>query len=62
MPIYEYECKRCGEKFEAMRRFDENDREIKCPKCGAVGPERVLSVFASSADSAERCAPSPSGG
>lgn len=61
MPIYEYECKKCGHKFELMRHISENDKGIVCPDCGATGPTRTVSKFAShKADSG--CAPAPSGG
>lgn len=30
MPLYDYECPKCGLKFEAIARFDE---EMKCPIC-----------------------------
>ena len=46
MPIYEYECGKCGEKFELRRSIADSDSEVKCPKCGAENPQRVFSVFA----------------
>ena len=57
MPIYEYECKECGEKFEARRGIDDSDVEIKCPKCGVKHPRRVLSLFATGGFSSGGCAP-----
>lgn len=35
MPVYEYKCKKCGEKFELRLGFFHNKNDIKCPKCGA---------------------------
>ena len=33
MPLYEYECKKCGHRFEKIQKF--SDEPIKtCPKCG----------------------------
>ncbi len=32
MPIYDYECKKCGRKFELRRSFGEDD-EACCPDC-----------------------------
>ena len=32
MPTYEYECTKCGFKFEFFQRVDSLPRE-KCPKC-----------------------------
>ncbi len=42
MPLYEYECKKCGHRFEKIQKF--SDEPIKvCPKCqGAV--EKVISA------------------
>ena len=56
MPIYEYECKSCGEKFELRRGISDNDNEIKCPKCDAEYPRRIISMF-STGSSSESCAP-----
>jgi putative FmdB family regulatory protein len=59
MPIYEYECKSCGEKFELRRGMTDSDSEIKCPKCGAANPRRVFSVF-STGSSVVTCSPGSS--
>ncbi len=35
MPIYEYECLKCGEMHEAQQKF--SDRPLsKCPSCGGT--------------------------
>ncbi len=46
MPIYEYKCKNCGEKFEVLV-FSQTDNSIVCVKCGSENTERMLSSFAS---------------
>jgi putative FmdB family regulatory protein len=46
MPIYEYECNKCGVKFSLRRNMSDKDEEIKCPQCGAQKPKRLLSIFA----------------
>jgi len=33
MPIYEYECEVCACRFELRRRFDEDERNPRCPQC-----------------------------
>ena len=43
MPIYEYECRKCGEEFEAFRGLMENDSEVVCHMCGEKGPKRRIS-------------------
>jgi putative FmdB family regulatory protein len=47
MPIYEYKCKECGNKFEVLYKSDEDDSALTCPKCKAKNPVRVFSVFSS---------------
>jgi putative FmdB family regulatory protein len=33
MPLYEYECEKCGHRFEKIQKF--SDRMVKkCPECG----------------------------
>ena len=39
MPLYEYECERCGHVFEAIQKFSDPPID-KCPKCG--GPVHKL--------------------
>jgi putative FmdB family regulatory protein len=34
MPIYEYLCPRCGQRFEAIRRISERTNAPPCPGCG----------------------------
>ncbi len=46
MPLYEYECHKCGEKFEKLIFSTEKD-EVKCPKCGSSETKRLLSSFSS---------------
>ena len=42
MPLYEYQCSKCGHRFEKIQKF--SDKKIKkCPKCS--GPvEQVISA------------------
>jgi putative FmdB family regulatory protein len=40
MPIYEYECTRCGHRFEKIEHFDSPTRK-KCPVCGFAA-HRIL--------------------
>jgi putative FmdB family regulatory protein len=50
MPIFEYECVKCGERFEEFHHSGDSNRakdnELKCPVCGALNPQRVYSTFA----------------
>lgn len=53
MPIYEYQCPECGERFSRLRPMRESDQPSRCPKCGAPEARRVVSVPAPPAG----CAP-----
>lgn len=45
MPLYEYICKECGQRFEKLVRMSDDPKAVRCPGCaGAV--ERALSTFA----------------
>ena|SRR5689334_7871793 len=39
MPLYEYECERCGHRFEVIQKFSDPLADT-CPVCG--GPVRKL--------------------
>jgi len=57
MPIYEYECIKCGQKFELRRSMADSDKDTQCPRCGAEDSQRVFSVFATAGFSVGACAP-----
>jgi len=42
MPLYEYECKKCGHRFERIQRFSDPPVK-KCPECGGK-VEQVISA------------------
>lgn len=46
MPLYEYQCRKCGHVFEKLRRIAENDSTLECPKCDSEEVERQFSTFA----------------
>ena len=45
MPLYEYLCEPCEERFEVLRAMFKGTDPATCPTCGGEG-HRVLSVFA----------------
>jgi putative FmdB family regulatory protein len=58
MPIYEYQCKTCGERFEKLVRSMGDSSPVACAKCGSEQTARTLSVFAVGAEGAAKSAPS----
>lgn len=47
MPIYEYQCTQCGEKFEVRQSMGGDGSSLNCPKCKAENPKRLISSFCS---------------
>ena len=46
MPIYEYCCPSCDNKFDLLRSFSQADEKVACPKCDTKA-RRLVSAFAS---------------
>jgi len=46
MPLYEYRCRGCDERFEVLQRLGAGADGLLCPRCGEHDPQRVLSTFA----------------
>ncbi len=47
MPIYEYKCRQCGDKFEKLVRSAASEVDLKCPVCQSSKVERQVSLFGS---------------
>ena len=56
MAIYEYRCKSCEAKFEAMRQMREMNAPAPCPKCHSLETMRLLSLFAAHSVSGKKAA------
>ena len=46
MPIYEYYCKDCRDKFELLTTYTESEVDIECSKCHGSNVRKLFSVFA----------------
>jgi putative FmdB family regulatory protein len=44
MPIYDYECRQCGQRCEVFLRTQEA-KAGRCPGCGSASLERLVSTF-----------------
>ncbi len=63
MPIYEYICKSCNEKFDLLQRVNSPEDETRCPKCSSKEVKKVMSSFSCAAGGGFGSAPTlPSGG
>jgi putative FmdB family regulatory protein len=45
VPIYEFECRSCGHRFEELvgSHVGLETGDVRCPECGSAEPERLLS-------------------
>lgn len=56
MPIFEYQCQDCSDRFEELV-LTSAAKEVHCPNCGSEHVQKVYSTFAAqSKDSAGDCA------
>lgn len=46
MPLYEYVCSTCGQRFDKMVRFSELDQRPECPHCHSSETRKQISTFA----------------
>jgi putative FmdB family regulatory protein len=60
MPIYEYACESCGNKFEKLVRRSEDVLESGCPSCGQKHLKQEYSTFAARGSAGDPM-PSPAG-
>jgi putative FmdB family regulatory protein len=44
MPIFEYECKKCGRLFEELVMG--SPVEVACPSCGSTDLDKLISAIA----------------
>jgi putative FmdB family regulatory protein len=52
VPLYEYDCRGCGHRFELLvRHSTEPAPAPACPLCESEDVERLLSIFAVSSES-----------
>jgi len=45
MPVYEYRCQQCGEKFEKLLSRTQRDKPGPYPHCGSRRSRRLMSMF-----------------
>lgn len=45
MPIYEYICRKCNEKFAVLQSLYPTESDTECPKCSSLEVKKVISSF-----------------
>jgi putative FmdB family regulatory protein len=53
MPIYEYRCQDCGNKFEKLLRRSSEADGLECPSCGQKRLQQEFSTFAAHSGTAK---------
>ena len=61
MPLYEYQCRECGHRFEILQRLGEGAEGLVCPACGEKRLAKQFSTFASGSGSGSTTAPASGG-
>jgi putative FmdB family regulatory protein len=51
MPIYEYVCNDCRNKFELMRTFSKSSEAADCPRCRKKASRIMSACYSKSVDS-----------
>ena len=49
MPIYEYQCKKCGHISEFLEKMGDKKEHV-CEKCGSRDVQKIYSTFATKSD------------
>jgi putative FmdB family regulatory protein len=64
MPIYEYRCKRCEERFEQLVPLRAEHPAVTCPRCGTQEVRKQMSTFATTESSrtTQQSSCAPTGG
>jgi putative FmdB family regulatory protein len=60
MPIYEFQCKKCGHIFEQIFFPSDKTETILCSSCGANDPCKLMSSFSCSSSAGDGAAASHS--
>lgn len=62
MPIFEYRCENCGEKYDHFHKSSLSNKDVICPKCGSEKNKKLFSTFSSAKDGSYSYSSSQSGG
>ncbi|MCH8067881.1 MAG: zinc ribbon domain-containing protein [Candidatus Marinimicrobia bacterium] len=62
MPMYDYRCKQCGDKFEELIFSWNKEKEIICPNCSSKDAERLIGAPVSIGTSSRSFPQDPSDG
>ena len=50
MPVFEYKCIDCNNKFEILHKSSINQQEVTCQRCNSSKNKKLFSAFSASVD------------
>jgi putative FmdB family regulatory protein len=50
MPVFEYRCTSCREKFEVLHKSTLNAEEVACPNCRSQEVKKLISSFSTTSE------------
>lgn len=50
MPVFEYRCQDCGQRYDILHIGSERREDVVCPSCQSTHHKKLLSVFNASTD------------
>ncbi len=51
MPLYEYKCLKCNNKFEVLHKSSDNMANVTCPECHSSNSKKLFSTFSAAVSS-----------
>jgi putative FmdB family regulatory protein len=48
MPVFEYKCSDCNEKFEVLHKSTLEQTNVSCPNCNSSNHKKLFSAFSAS--------------
>lgn len=48
MPVFEYKCSDCNEKFEILHKSGLKQTDVSCPNCNSSNNKKLFSAFSAS--------------
>lgn len=51
MPVFEYQCNECKNKYEILHKSSTSDENTDCPICGSEKNKKLFSAFSATVSS-----------
>ena len=56
MPIYEYQCAKCGAVLQTLVMSSREEKGLRCPSCGGTNLKKLISLVSYHVSEADRLA------